>query len=157
MEGDIIKVEEKDLIKQLIKLFKPFKLQVLIVVIIITFSELLSMLTPIIIQHIMDDGLITKNINLIIKYSLIGLVIVFCTQLLSIIEVKYRTYIENMLAFYLEYNAFRHVLNMNMNFFWSTNYSEIMDNLKTDVNKIASICDRSTFFILTSIFRIAVG
>ena len=152
-----IEKETKKIIFEIIKLFKPYKWKAVIVIICITLASALSILTPIINQKLMDDGLILKNTNIIIKYSIYSLLLLGIIQGLGAIETKYRTYIENFIAFTLEKKAIRHSLRMKMSFFNDTNYAMVMSNLKTDIGKISGLCDRNTFYILTSVFRIIVG
>jgi len=105
----------------------------------------------------MDEGLIGKNLKVIITYSIYNLILITVIQSLGVIETKYRSYIENLLSYNLEKEAFKHTLKLKMSFFWSTNYAEIISNLRTDIDNISQIANQGTFYILTSIFRIIVG
>ncbi|GEP64324.1 putative ABC transporter ATP-binding protein [Clostridium beijerinckii] len=151
------KKEDMQILNNLLKLFKPFKLKIILVIICITMSAGLSILTPTVNQRLMDEGLIAKNLKIIITYSICNLILIMIIQGLGIIETKYRSYIENLLSYNLEEQAFTHTLKMKMSFFLSTNYAEIMNNLKIDIGNISQIVDQSTFYIVTSIFRIIVG
>ncbi|NOW07166.1 ABC transporter ATP-binding protein [Clostridium beijerinckii] len=152
-----MKEEDKLVLSELIKLFKPYKWKMIVVIICITTSAGLSILTPIVNQKLMDDGLISKNLKVIIEYSSCNLILIVIIQGLGVIETKYRSYIENLLSFNLEMNAFKHTLKMKMNFFLSTNYAEIMNDLTTDIRNISEIVNQNTFYTVTSIFRIVVG
>lgn len=152
-----IKSENKEVISKIINIFKPYKLKISIIILCILVSSMLSILTPVISQKLMDEGLIGKNLNVVVKYSLYGLLIVIVIQAIGIIETKYRTYIENLLLYNLEKDAFKHTLKLNLNFFSNTNYGEIMSNLRLDIRNIAQIANGNTFYIITSIFRIIVG
>lgn len=112
-----MKEEDKLVLSELIKLFKPYKWKMIVVIICITTSAGLSILTPIVNQKLMDDGLISKNLKVIIEYSSCNLILIVIIQGLGVIETKYRSYIENLLSFNLEMNAFKHTLKMKMNFF----------------------------------------
>lgn len=152
-----IKKEDKHIIGRVINLFKPYKWKIILVIICILISSGLSILTPLINQRLMDDGLIEKNLSIIIKYSVYNLILIIVIQGLGVIETKYRSYIENLLSYNLEKDAFKHTLKLKMNFFWSTNHAEIMSNLRTDIDNISQIANQSTFYIITSIFRVIVG
>lgn len=152
-----IKKEDKHLISRIINLFKPYKWKIILVIICIIISSGLSILTPLINQRLMDDGLIEKNLSIIIKYSVYNLILIIIIQAIGIIETKYRSYIENLLSYNLEKEAFKHTLKLKISFFSSANYAEIMSNLRTDISNIALIANQSTFYIITSIFRIIVG
>lgn len=149
--------ENKEIIKKIIKLFKPYKWKIVMVVSTILISSCLNLILPIINQKLMDEGLIVQDLNVIIKCSILSLLLIVLIQGVGIIETKYRTYIENIISFNLEKSAFRQTLKMKMNFFNSTNYAQIMNNIQTDIGKISGLCDRNTFYIMTSVFRIIVG
>lgn len=150
-------VSNSKIIKEIVKLFRPFKWKALMVIACITVSSGLNLLVPILSQKLMDDGLILKDNSVIIKSSIFILMLMILIQAISIIETRYQTYIENILSFTLEKNAIYHMLKMKISFFNDTNYAQTMSNLKTDIGKITSLCDRNTFYMLTSVFRIAVG
>lgn len=152
-----IKKEDKQIINKIIHLFKPYKWKITLVTICITASSVLSILTPIVNQHLMDEGLIAKNLQIIIKYSIYNLILIAVIQGLGIMETKYRSYIQNLLSFNLEKEAFKHTLKLKMSFFTSTNHAEMISNLRTDINNISQIADQSTFYIVTSVLRIIVG
>lgn len=152
-----IKKEDKQTIKKIINLFKPYIREIILILISIIMSSALSILAPIINQRLMDEGLIAKQIGVIVKYSIYNLILIFVIQGLEIIETKYRSYLENLLSYNLEMKAFKHTLKLKMSFFSDTNYAEIMSNLKMDISNIAQIANQNTFYIVTSIFRIIVG
>lgn len=152
-----MKKEDKQIISKIINLFKPYKWKIVAVTICIIASSALSILTPIINQKLMDEGLIAKNLRVIINYSIYNVVLIATIQALGIMETKYRSYIQNLLSFNLEKDAFKHTLKLNMSFFTSTNNTEMISNLRTDINNISQVTDQSTFYIVTSVFRIIVG
>lgn len=152
-----IKKDDKEIINKIIQLFKPYKWKIILVITCIIISSALSLITPFINQKLIDEGLVMKNFNIITKYSIYTLMLIIIIQCLGIVETKYRSYIENILSYNLEKEAFKHTLKLKMDFFCSTNYAEIMSNLRTDINNISQIANQSTFYIVTSIFRIMVG
>ncbi|MBU3107440.1 ABC transporter ATP-binding protein [Clostridium gasigenes] len=152
-----IEKEDKQIIKRIINLFNPYVREIILVITCILISSSLSILTPIINQRLMDEGLIAKKIGVIITYSIYNIILIIIIQGLEVIETKYRTYMENLLSYNLEIEAFKHTLKLKMSFFSNTNYAEIMSNLRIDINNIAQIANQNTFYIITSIFRIIVG
>ncbi|NFE59415.1 ABC transporter ATP-binding protein [Clostridium botulinum] len=152
-----IKKEDKQIICNIIKLFKPYKWKMILVITSITISSGLGILTPLINQQLIDEGLIAKNLRVIITYSIYNLILITVIQGLEVVETKYRSYLENLLSFNLEKKAFKHTLKLKMDFFNDTNCTEIISNLRIDINNISQICNQSTFYVITSIFRIIVG
>lgn len=152
-----IEKSDKKLILNILSLFKPYKFKIILVTGCIILSSGLSILTPIINQHLMDEGLILKDTNLILRYSVYNLILMALIQILGMVETKYRAYIQNLLSYNLEKESFKHTLKLKMSFFNNTNYAEIISNLRTDINNISQIANQNTFYIITSILRILVG
>lgn len=113
----IIKKENKQIIHKLINLFKPYKSKIILVIISILISSGLGILTPIISERLIDQGLISKNSKIIIIYSISNLILVTLIQCFGIIQTKYRSYIENLLSYNLEKEAFKHTLKLKKSFF----------------------------------------
>lgn len=113
----IIKNEEKEILSKIIKLFKPYKWKIMMVIITIIISSGLNLILPMINQKLMDEGLIVQDLNIIIKCSVLSLFLTFLIQGIGVIETKFCTYIENIISFNLEKAAFRQTLRMKMSFF----------------------------------------
>lgn len=152
-----MKKEDKNVCLEIVKLFKPYKWKISIIIALILISSIVTTIIPIINQHLMDNGLIAKDIKVIVRYSIYELILVFIIQFLGILETKKRSYMQNLLAFNLEKNAFEHTLKLKIKFFTDTNNAEMISNLKTDIGNISQIANEHTFYIVTSIFRIIVG
>lgn len=151
------KTSDKYIIRDILRIFNPYKKKIIVVITYILISSVLNMITPMLNKKIMDEGLILKDINIVLKYSGLYMVVVVANQLIGILETRTRAYLENMVYFNLEKRAFRHLLKINTSFFKDKNYAMVMNNLQTDIGKVSGLCDRNTFSILTGVFRIAAG
>ncbi|EPY6469957.1 ABC transporter ATP-binding protein/permease [Clostridium sporogenes] len=149
--------ENNNIAKRVIRMFKPFTKQIILVVICVIISSSLNVIKPLINKNIVDNGLIQGNFNVIILNSLLYLAIAIVMETMEIINNKYRVYIEAMVSYNLGRSAFDQTLKLKMEFFNKTNYAEIISNLGIDIGNIAQICNQNTFYMLTSIFRLIVG
>jgi len=61
------------------------------------------------------------------------------------------------MKFELSKKAFKHTLKLKMQYFNGTNFAEIINNINMDVASIGMLTERSTFYIVSSIFRIFGG
>lgn len=152
-----MKVEEKDILKKIIKIYRPYKHKIISVIGIIILASIITMIMPIIQQRLIDDGLVQKNLKVIIECSTCSLVLILITELLEVFKTKYCSYIEKMVSFQLENKAFKQILNSKLSYFSSKNTTKIISNINTDVRQIASLFDSNTFYVLTSVFRITIG
>lgn len=151
------KKEDKHLIYKLISLLKPFIKEIIITISCMIVVSLISILIPRVNQLLVDEGLISKNLDSIIKYSILSLILIIIIQILEFIETKYCSYIQCLFSYNIEKIAFEHTLDLKMNFFKNINYAELISDLRININNISKVADRNTFFIITSLFRMTAG
>lgn len=149
--------EDKQIIKRIIKLFRPYAKKIIAVVFCIIVSSCISMLVPLMNQRLVDYGLLAGNFGEVLRYSIASLLLIMLDQGFGVVETKYRSCIHALLSYHLTKAAFKHTLRLKMQFFNNTNYAEVMSNLGMDIGNISRIADRSTFYIVTSVFRIFGG
>lgn len=144
-------------LKKILVIFSPYKSILLKLLLCINTTSILTILIPIINQRLIDEGIIVKDIKVVLIYSVYIFIIVLITQLIKIFEAKYRANVENLVKFDLQKKAFMHTLKMQLAYFKNNNSTKMMDNLKSDINNISQICDAGTYYTITSIFRVLIG
>ncbi|RCX15470.1 ATP-binding cassette subfamily B protein [Anaerobacterium chartisolvens] len=149
--------EDKKVIKRILYLFKPYIKKVTLILVCMLISAGISMMIPRISQQLMDRGLLAHNYKLLIIFTLAGLALLLIEQGLGFIETKNRIYLNSIIPYTLSKNAFKHTLRMKMQSLNDTNTAEIMSTIGMDVGNIGRICDSSTFYILSSIFKMVGG
>jgi ATP-binding cassette subfamily B protein len=147
----------KDIIKKILFLFKPYVKNVVIIILCMILSAGVNMLIPLLSKEIVDKGLLGNNFNLLIKLIAINFLLVALDQGIGMLETKYRVYISTMMPYELAKKAFKHTLKLKIRYFNNTNFAEIMNNINMDVRNISKVSDRSLFFIVAQVFKIAGG
>ncbi|WP_278287453.1 ABC transporter transmembrane domain-containing protein [Ruminiclostridium josui] len=115
------------------------------------------MLFPLLSKEVMDNGLLKSNFGIVVKFSLLTFALVLIDQAIGLLETKYYSYLNSMFQYSLQKKAFKHLLKLKLQYFNSTNFSEIMSNIGMDVGNISRICDKGTFIIISQVFRIIGG
>ncbi|OPX43732.1 putative ABC transporter ATP-binding protein [Ruminiclostridium hungatei] len=152
-----ISSEDKKIIKRILYLFRPHIKKVVVILACMLLSAGISMMIPRMSQQLMDKGLLARNYKLLVFFTLATLALLLIDQGLGFLETKKRIYLNSIIPFTLSKNAFKHTLRMKVHFFNSSNASEIMSTIGMDVSNIGRICDSSTFYILSSIFKMVGG
>ncbi|SHJ37994.1 ATP-binding cassette, subfamily B [Clostridium cavendishii DSM 21758] len=148
---------DKYLIKQLIGLLKPYKKKVLVILVCIIISSIATMIMPMLGKKIMDDGLIGKNFKTVVSTVTLCFLIIIFQQLLELLETKYFAYINSMLPYTLNNKAFKHLMNLKLQYFNNTNFSQTMNNISIDISNVSKIADKGMFYIITEIFKMIGG
>ncbi len=145
------------ILKRILKLFRPYVKKISIIFVCIIVSACINMLFPLLSKQVMDNGLLKSNFGIVVKYSLFTFFLVLIDQAFGLLETKYFSYLNSMFQYSLQKSAFKHLLKLKLQYFNSTNFSEIMGNIGMDVGNISRICDKGTFVIISQIFRIIGG
>jgi ATP-binding cassette subfamily B protein len=145
---------ERQLLWKILSLYKPYRKKIAIIIVCILFSSGISMLIPQISKNMMDKGFISGNYKVVIELSVLTLIIVLIDQAIGIIETFNQAYLNSIIPYNLSKKAFKHTMNLKIQYFNNVGIAELMTNINTDVSNIAKITDESTFFIITSIFKI---
>lgn len=148
---------EPSITKRILNLFRPFVKQIVFILVCMVISLGISMVLPLISKQIMDEGLLKKNFNLILKFSLFSFFIILLQRSVSVLETRFRAHINALMSYNLSKAAFKHLLKQKIQFFNNANTTEIINNIGIDVSNICRVSDRSTFFVLTETFRVVGG
>lgn len=142
---------------QLCGLLKPYKKNILIIVLCLIMSAIFSLLLPLITSSILDDGFVAGNRLLLMKLVTMMLLLNLLTVVLDLIQEKVRIYMQSQLNFNLSKQAVEHLFKIELKYFGEKNHSQIFSTINTDINSICQIADRSLFFAFTQIFTICGG
>lgn len=145
------------ILKRILKLLSPYIKKISIIFICIIASVGINMFFPLLSKQVMDNGLLKSNFGIVVKFSLFTFALVLIDQAIGLLETKYFSYLNSMFQYSLQKTAFKHLLKLKLQYFNSTNFSEIMGNIGMDVGNISRICDKGTFIIISQIFRIIGG
>jgi ATP-binding cassette subfamily B protein len=128
------------------------KLDAIFTFIIMIVLAILSIFPGIIIKRIFDNGLLIKNYNNIIMYSVILLAIYIVRSYLNYKSTFIlNKYSQNIIAF-LRDDVMKKVMNLPMDFF-SVNESGYITARISEVNNISSLFSVNTFRILITVFE----
>lgn len=149
--------EELLVLKRCLALLRAYKKDIIIVFFLIISIMIINLVIPLVSKHLMDNGLIKKDFLVVLKMALLGFGLYLIQQGVGFLETRYIVYINTMLKYSLNRIAFKKTFSVKMDFFVKTNIVELLQNINMDVNSIASIADRSSFFILSQIFKMIGG
>jgi ATP-binding cassette subfamily B protein len=149
--------ENKQIIKRIFKLLKPYFKKISVILICIIASAGINMLYPLISKQVMDNGLLKSDMYVVVKFTLITFAMVLIDQAFGLLETKYFSYVNSMFQYSLQKIAFKHLLKLKLQYFNNTNFSEIMGNVGMDVSNMSRVCDRATFIVISQVFRIIGG
>ncbi|GHO94479.1 ABC transporter [Reticulibacter mediterranei] len=138
-------------VRRIILSFKPYKAQVILVLIAIIVTTLLGLINPLLIQRIFDDAIGKGNVTLLIIY----VVIMFVTPIVSGIIGVGQSYLNNRIGQSVmrdfRNRLYNHLQSMSLRFFTSTRTGEIQSRLSNDVGGVQGVVTNTATSIVSNL------
>lgn len=136
------------------RFFRKYTILYFIAVIAVLASTLLDMAAPLIVQHIVDDVLIAKNLD-IFKYLLLGILGIGVGRCIFQYTKEYVCdYCGSKIASEIRINLFQKIQSLSANFFDGINSGELMSRVKDDVDSIWNIAAFMGILMVEVVIRV---
>ncbi|MCQ2576701.1 MAG: ABC transporter ATP-binding protein/permease [Treponema sp.] len=134
--------------------FKKYAFLYLLALLAMSVSTLLDMLAPIIVQHIVDDVLIAKNMD-VLQLLLLGILAIGVGRCIFQYTKEFLCdYCGSKIASEVRINLFQKIQSLSANFFDGINSGELMSRVKDDVDRIWDIATFMGILIAEVIIRV---
>lgn len=150
-------MKNRELYLRIILELKQFKVKIGMVIFFLAIITITSFFVPLIVEHIMDDGLIAKDFSVILFLTLLLLFVTSLEQVIDVIQSKLFIQMQNTMKEGLLKKVFEKLTHLEQTYFNYKNSSEIINSLMTDINKICIITDKSVLFLFSNILKIISG
>ena len=142
------------LLKRIFSYLKPYWKQLIIVLICILFSSALSLLPSVLTGKIIDEGLIGRNMKMLIILIVASLGVTLGANLIRVAE----SYLNNWIAQHITYDMrnkmYRHLQQMSQNFFTSNNQGDIITRMTSDISGVERIITSTFTSILSNVITL---
>jgi len=139
----------KALVKRIASYLIPYWKQTLIVIIMIFIAAVLGLMPSILTGKIIDEGLIGRDFNQLVRYILLSFGVVVLSNLIGVVESYTNTWIAQHIAFDMRNKMFAHLQAMSHRFFTSSRQGDIITRMTSDIAGVQMVIT-NTF---TSIIR----
>ena len=129
----------KALLSRVFSYLKPYWKQFILVLICIAISSVFGLLPSIFTGKIVDDGLIGRNMELLITYIIASLLVTLGGNLIGVAENYINTWIAQHIAFDMRNQMFRHLQKMSQRFFTTNNQGDIITRMTSDISGVESV------------------
>lgn len=143
--------EEKDVYywKKIFQLLKPYKLQVILVMLCLLMSAVVTFLQPLLISKLTDLGLLKVDIAVITYLTLSILFLVVIGELITIFQSYVFISVHNSFYLALSSRCFEKIMKLKVTYFTNRNSAEIIENVRNDISNVSLVTDE--------IFGITIG
>ena len=142
----------KALLKRIFSYLKPYRAQLILVLIAILCSAILTLMPSVLTGKIIDDGLIEKNMNALVLFIALSFGVTLFANLIGILESYLNTWIAQHITFDMRNTMYGHLQKMSQRFFTTNNQGDIITRMTSDISGVQQIITST----LTSIISNAV-
>ena len=141
----------KELLLRILSYLKPYWPQFLLVFVTILLSAVLGLLPSIITGRIVDEALVGKNMQLLIKLLVLAFVTLTASQVISVLESYINAWISQRIIFDMKNQMYDHLQHMPHAFFTSEKQGDIITRMNTDISGVSTVISGTLSSIVSNI------
>ena len=147
----------KELLIRVFSYLKPYWKQMLLVFAAIIVSSILSIYPSILTGRIIDEGLIGRNLDLLIKLIIISLCVTLGSNLIGVLESYLNTWIALHITYDMRNEMYQHLQQMSHRFFTTNSQGDIITRMTSDIDGVKQIITNTFRSILSNSITLVVA
>ncbi len=145
----------KELLLRILGYLKPYWFQFVLVFVAIILSSVLGLLPSIITGKIVDEALIGKDLQLLLKLVLMAFATLIISQFISISETYINAYVSQKIVYDMKNQMYRHLQFMPHSFFTTEKQGDIITRMESDINGVSTVISGTLTNITGNIVTVA--
>ena len=139
------------LLKRIAAYLKPYWPQFLIVFIEIALSSAVGLFPSIITGRIVDEALIGRDMQLLIKLLLLAFATLAASQVIGVLESYINAWISQRIIFDMKNQMYRHLQSMPHSFFTTEKQGDVITRMNTDISGVSGVISGTLSSIVSNI------
>lgn len=140
----------KELLLRIYTYLKPYKLQMVLIIICIFASSLFRLWPTILVGRIIDEGLLAQNLPVLVRLIGLSLGVTLISNLIGVLEAYLTTWIGQHITFDMRNAMFRHLQRMPYHFFQSNNQGDIITRMTSDISGVEQVIAKTLTNIISN-------
>ena len=145
------------LLKRIFSYLAPYWKQLVLVLLCIVVSSIFTLMPSVLTGRIIDEGLIGKNLPMLIRLIILSLLVTLGANLIGVLESYMNTWIAQHITFDMRNQMFRHLQEMSQRFFTSNNQGDIITRMTSDIDGVKSTITNTFSSILSNAITLIVA
>ena len=141
----------KELLLRILSYLKPYRLQFLLVFAAILLSAAVGLLPSIITGRIVDEALVGRNMELLIRLLLMAFVTLAASEVIGVLESYINAWISQRIIFDMKNEMYDHLQHMPHTFFTSEKQGDIITRMNTDISGVSSVISGTLTSIVSNL------
>jgi len=141
----------KGLLLRIASYLKPYKFQFALVFITILLSAAIGLLPSIITGRIVDQALVGKNLDLLVKLLIAAFATMALSQVISVLESYINAWISARIIFDMKNQMYAHLQSMPHSFFTTEKQGDIITRMNSDIDGVSSVISGTLTEVVSNI------
>ena len=137
------------LLKRVFSYLKPYWRQLLLALACIAIASVLSLYPSVITGRIIDEGLIKRDLPVLVRLIVLSLAVTLGSNLIRVAESYLNNWIAQHITFDMRNAMYRHLQKMSQRFFTTNNQGDIITRMTSDISGVERVVT-STFSSILS-------
>ena len=138
------------LLRRVFSYLKPYWKQLALILTAIAASSLLALYPNVLYGRIIDEGLIGRNLPMLVKLILLSLGVTLLSNLISVGQNYLNTWIAQHISFDMRCNMYSHLQRMSQRFFTANNQGDIITRMTSDISGVERVITGTFTSILSN-------
>ena len=147
----------KELILRIFSYLKPYWKHMLLVLAAILVSSIFTLAPSVLTGRIIDEGLIARDMEALIRLILLSLAVTFAANLIGVLESYLNTWIAQHITFDMRNKMYRHLQKMSQRFFTTNNQGDIITRMTSDIDGVQRTITSTMTSILSNVITLTVA
>ena len=140
----------KALLLRVFSYIAPYWKQMIVVLAAIFISSLLTLYPSILTGRIVDEGLIGRNLPMLVRLIVLSLLVTLGANLIGVLESYMNTWIAQHITFDMRNTMYRHLQEMSQRFFTTSSQGDIITRMTSDIDGVRSVITNTMTSILSN-------
>ena len=147
----------KELRIRIFSYVKPYWKQMVLVLAAILVSSIFTLAPSVLTGRIIDEGLIARDMEALIRLILLSLAVTFAANLIGVLESYLNTWIAQHITFDMRNKMYRHLQKMSQRFFTTNNQGDIITRMTSDIDGVQRTITNTMTSILSNAITLTVA
>ena len=147
----------KELLGRVISWLLPYWKQLLVSLGCIAVSSIMGIMPQVLTGRIIDEGLIGRNLNRLILYIVLSLLVTLGANLIGVAESYMNTWIAQHITYDMRNAMYRHLQKMSQRFFTGNNQGDIITRMTSDISGVEQVITSTYSSILSNSITLIVA
>lgn len=145
------------LVKRIFSYIIPYWKQMILIFVFIILSSVLGLLPSVLTGRIIDEGLINRDLKMLITLIIISLGVTLFANLIRVGESYINNWIAQHITFDMRNKMYLHLQQMSQKFFTMNNQGDIITRMTSDISGVERVVTNTFTSILSNIITLVIA